>query len=179
MEPSEVLDLHLRRHRIGSCDGDGVRFDWPALAARSLHLIPAYEMDTKAVYAALLEVGFPVLFYQDHGGPGRVPDPRAEDFFVTVESAIACLADAEDSFVYVSFYSEEAYLAVTEERALAIFDARPGEMLARSLLYSVADGALRMRRHRRGMRIFEAAARHHIELQRGLGREEPGFPPWR
>jgi hypothetical protein len=179
MEPLALLDLHLRRHRVGSCGGDGIRFDWAGMTARSLHLIPAYEMDSRSVYATVLERELPARFYRDDREPAPVPCPEDEDFFVEVESAVACLADREDAFVYVSFYSEEAYMAVTEERALEVFDARPGEILAQSLLYCVADGALRMRRHRHGIPIFEAAARHHVELQRQLGREEPGFPPWR
>ncbi|HEX8624412.1 MAG TPA: hypothetical protein VF782_04955 [Allosphingosinicella sp.] len=174
-----MLDLHLRRHRMGTCDGDGIRFDWAGMGARGLHLIPAYEMDSKSVYASVLESRVPASFYGDDCEAGPLPSPDDEDFFVEVESAVACLADPEDELVYLNFYSEEAYLWVTEERALQVFDARPGELLAQSLLYCVADGSLRMRRHRHGIPIFEAAARHHVELQRRLGRDEPGFPPWR
>jgi len=178
MAASEELDWHLRQHQLGSCDA-ALRFDWPALAERNLHLIPSYEVASAGLYRAVLQRGPHVSFYRADERSPQVPDPADPNFFIEVESRISSLADDEGSFIYVSFYSEEAYLAVTPQRAAQIFAAAPGKILAQSLLRDVAQGHLRMRRHRHGIRIHEEAARHHQEMQLKLGLPTPDFPPCR
>ena len=100
--------------------------------------------------------------------PGPLPDPASDTFFVEIESAIASVTDAAGELVYVSFFSEEAYLAVTPEASLSIFGEQVFDLLARASANCVSRDILRMRRHRHGLRIFRESLRHFDRLRPGL-----------
>jgi hypothetical protein len=160
----EEFDWHLRRHRLGTT-GPRLEFDWDALFERRLVLVPNFEQDSRPVYQALRASLPDARFLIMGREPSPLPDPGREGFFVDVESAIASVADAAGNLFYVSFFSEEAYLAATPEASLSIFGEHVFDLLARAWANCVSRDILRMRRHRHGLRIFRDALRHFNRLR--------------
>ena len=167
MSAREEFDWHLQQYRLGNIDPDRLQFDWKSLAERRLVLVPAYEPDLLPIYEAFRLRALAPHFVRSDLQTTTIPEPGSPSFFAEVQSSIASLSETDGSAVYVHFYSEEAYLAVTPEAAERLFGEAAFELLTRSLARCVADGSLLMRRHRHGLRAFRDSLRH-IETMRGV-----------
>ena len=167
MNATEELDWHLHQYRLGNIESDRPRFDWKSLAERRLVLIPSYEPDLLPVYDAFRSRAVAPHFVRTDLQTTEIPQPGSGGFFVEVQSSIASVSEEEGDAIYLNFYTEEAYLAVTPEAAERIFEERADDLLLRSLARCVADGSLLMRRHRNGLRVFRDAL-HHLETMQEI-----------
>jgi hypothetical protein len=160
MNATEEFDWHLHQYRLGSIESDRMQFDWKSLAERRLVLIPSYEPNLLPVYDAFRSRAVAPHFVRTDVQTTDIPHPGRSDFFVEVQSSIASVSEESGHAIYLNFYSEEAYLAVTPEAAELLFMEGVYDLLLRSLARCVADGSLLMRRHRHALRVFRDALRH-------------------
>ncbi|HEY5720702.1 MAG TPA: hypothetical protein VIT45_00110 [Allosphingosinicella sp.] len=165
MDVREEFDWHMRYHRLGRVGPQRLEFDWYGLLERRLILIPNFEQASGAVYDAVRRARPAARFLSMDCEPAPVPDPLGDSFHTDVECAITSLADPDGDFAYLSFYTEEAYLAVTPEASQALFGEHAFDLLARAWANCVSQDILRMRRHRHGVRIFLDALRHFNGLR--------------
>ena len=144
----------MRYHRLGRVGPQRLEFDWDSLLERRFVMIPNFEQNSDRIYDAVRRARPAARFLTTDREPVPLPDPLGDRFYVEVGCSIASMADPEGDIVYVSCFTEEAYLAITPEASQALFGEHVFDLLARAWANCVSQDILRMRRHRHGVPNF-------------------------